>query len=110
MNRHFNDEATDYQLEDDGNGDRVLAQPGIGASHGEPLADDWDAQVKKMLRPMTPMDCYHKLLRLDLRGKSKFRNGEYQYLLRITVHSLSNFVNSYLGPISKSVKAVQFVR
>ena len=25
----FYDEATDYQLEDDGNDDRVLAQPGI---------------------------------------------------------------------------------
>ena len=37
------DEATDYQLEDDGNDGSVLAQPGIGASHGEPLADDLDA-------------------------------------------------------------------
>ena len=37
------DEATDYQLEDDGNDDRVLAQPGIGARHGEPLAEDSDA-------------------------------------------------------------------
>ena len=25
----FYDEATDYQLEDDGNDDRVLAQPGL---------------------------------------------------------------------------------
>ena len=40
------DEATDYQLEDDGNDDRVLAQPGIGACHGEPLAGDSDAQDK----------------------------------------------------------------
>ena len=54
-------------------------------------------KIKKMLRPMTPMDCYHKLLRLELRGKSKFRNGEYQYLL-------SNFVNSHLGYISKALK------
>ena len=61
--------------------------------------------MKKMSRPMTPMDCYHKHLRLDLRGKSKFRNGEYQYLLRIAAHSLSNVVNSHLGPRSKSVKA-----
>ena len=50
------------------------------------------------------MDCYHKLLRLDLRGKSKFRNGEYQYLLRIAANSLSKFVNSHLGPISKALK------
>ena len=43
----FYDEATDYLLEDDGNDDRVLAQPGIGASHGESLADDSDAQDKE---------------------------------------------------------------
>ena len=61
-------------------------------------------KIKKMSRPMTPMDCYHKLLRLDLRGKSKFRNGKYQYLLRIAAHSLANFVNSHLGPISKALK------
>ena len=54
----FYDEATDYQLEDDGNDDRVLAQPGIGACHGEPLADDSHAPEKKMLRPMTQMECY----------------------------------------------------
>ena len=30
----FYDEATDYQLEDDGNDDRVLPQPGIDACHG----------------------------------------------------------------------------
>ena len=42
----FCDKATDYQVEDDGNDDRVLAQPGIGACHGEPLADDSDAQDK----------------------------------------------------------------
>ena len=41
------DEATDYQLEDDGNDDRVLAQPGIGACHGEQLADDSEAQDKE---------------------------------------------------------------
>ena len=35
---------------------------------------------------------------------SKFRNGEYQYLLRIAAHSLSNFVNSHVGPISKALK------
>jgi len=104
----FCDEATDYQLEDDDNDDRVLAQPCIGASHGEPLANNSDAQDKENVEAMTPMDCYHKLLRLDLRGKSKFRNGEYQYLLRISAHSLSNFVDSHLVPISKSVKAVQF--
>ena len=41
------DEATDCKLEDDGSDDRVLAQPGTGASHGEPLADDSDAQDTK---------------------------------------------------------------
>ena len=61
-------------------------------------------KIKKMSRPMTPMDCYHKLMRFDLRGKSKLRNGRYQYLLRIAAHSLSNFVNSHLGPISKALK------
>ena len=43
----FYDEVTDYKLEDDGNDDRVLAQPGIVAYHGEPLADDSDAQDKE---------------------------------------------------------------
>ena len=106
----FYDEATDYQLENDGNDDRVLAQPCIVTYQGEPQADDSDAQdEEKMLRPMTPMDCYRKLLRLDLRGKSKFRNGEFQYLLHIAAHSLSNVVNNHLGPISKSVEAVQCV-
>ena len=52
----FHDEATDYQLEDDGNDGRVLAQPGIGASHGEPLAlaDDSDAQDKKNVEANDP--------------------------------------------------------
>ena len=86
----FYDEAVDYELEDEGNDDRVLAQPGIYAYHGEPLADNSMPRMKKMSRSMIPMDCYHKLLRLDLRDKSKFRNGEYQYLLRIAAHSLSN--------------------
>ena len=105
----FYDEATDYQLEDDGNDDRVLAQLGIGTSHGEPQLMIRMPKIKNMLRPMTPMDCYQSLLRLDLRGKSKFGNGEYQYLLRIAAHSLSNFVNSHLGPISKRVKTLQCV-
>ena len=43
----FYDEAADYQLEEGGNDDRVLAQPVIGASHGVPLADDSDAQDKE---------------------------------------------------------------
>ena len=43
----FYDEATDYQLEDDGSDYRVLAQPGKGASNGEPLADDSGAQDKE---------------------------------------------------------------
>ena len=55
----FYDEATDYQLENDGNDDRVLAQPGIVASHGEPLADDSDAQDKENVEANAPMDCYH---------------------------------------------------
>ena len=50
----FYDEAIDYQLEDDGNDDRVLAQPGIGASHGEPLADDSDAQDKENVEANDP--------------------------------------------------------
>ena len=43
----FYDEATDYQLENDGNDDRVLAQPGIVACHGEPVADDLDTQDRE---------------------------------------------------------------
>ena len=50
----FYDEATDYQLEDDGNDDHVHAQPGIGASHGEPLADDSDAQDKENVEANDP--------------------------------------------------------
>ena len=50
----FYDEATDYQLEDDGNDDRVVAQPGIGACHGEPLADDSDAQDKENVEANDP--------------------------------------------------------
>ena len=50
----FYDEATDYQLEDDGNDDRVLAQLGIGASHGEPLADDSDAQDEENVEANDP--------------------------------------------------------
>jgi len=50
----FYNEATDYQLEDDGNADRVLAQPGIGASHREPLADDSDAQDKENFEANDP--------------------------------------------------------
>ena len=45
----FYDEATDYQLEDDGNYSCVLARPSIGACHGEPLADDSDAQDKEIV-------------------------------------------------------------
>ena len=48
----FYDEATDYQLEDDGNDDRVLAQPGTGASHG--LADDSDAQDRENVEANDP--------------------------------------------------------
>ena len=43
----FYDGATDYQLEDDRNDDRVLAQPGIVACHEELLADNSDAQGKE---------------------------------------------------------------
>ena len=50
----FYDEATDYQLEDDGNDDRVHAQPGIGASQGEPLADDSAAQDKENVEANDP--------------------------------------------------------
>jgi len=48
------DEATDYQLEDGGNNDRVLPQPGIGASHGELLADDSDTQDKENVEANYP--------------------------------------------------------
>ena len=47
----FHNEAADYQLEDDGNDDRVLAQPGIVAYHGEPLADDSDLKPNPSLVP-----------------------------------------------------------
>ena len=50
----FYDEATDYRLEDDGNDDRVLAQPGIVAFHGDPLADDSDAQDKENFEANDP--------------------------------------------------------
>ena len=50
----FYDEATDYQLEDNGNDDCVLAQPGISASHGESLADDSDAQNKEHVEASDP--------------------------------------------------------
>ena len=43
----FYDEATDYQLKDDGNDDHVLAQPGTVAWHNELLADTSDAQDKE---------------------------------------------------------------
>ena len=95
----FYGEATDYRLEDDGNDGRPCT-----VRHAIRMP-----KIKKLLRPMTTMDCYHKLMGRDLRGKSKFRNGEYQYLLRIAAHSLSNFVSSHLGPIKQSVKAVQRV-
>ena len=47
----FYNEAADYQLEDDGNDDHVLAQPGIVAYHGEPLADDSDLKPDPSLVP-----------------------------------------------------------
>ena len=50
----FNDEATDHQLEDDGNDDRVLAQPGISARHVEPLADYSEAQDKENVEANDP--------------------------------------------------------
>ena len=36
------------------NDDHVLAQPGVGASHGEPLADDSDAQDKENVEANDP--------------------------------------------------------
>ena len=50
----FYDEAVDYELEDEGNDDRVLAQPGIYAYHGEPLADDSDAQDEENVEANDP--------------------------------------------------------
>ena len=82
----------------------MLAQPGIVASHGEPLADHWDAKDNENVEASDPHGLLPQLLRLDLKGKSKFRNGEYQYLLRIAAHSLPNFENSHFRPISKALK------
>ena len=51
----FYDESTDYQLEDDGNDDRMLETCRvIGACHGEPLADDSDAQDKENVEANDP--------------------------------------------------------
>ena len=50
----FYDEATDYQLEEDGNDDRVLAQPGIGANHRELLAEDSNALDKENVEANDP--------------------------------------------------------
>ena len=50
----FYDETADYQLEDDGNDDRVLVQPGILANHGEPLDDDSNAQDKENFEANDP--------------------------------------------------------
>ena len=53
------------------------------------------------------MDCYHKLLRLDLRDKSKFMNGEYRCQSIVATLGMSHFVNSHIGSISKDVKYSQ---
>ena len=50
----FYDEAVDYELEDEGNDYRVLAQPGINAYHGEPLADNSDAQDEENVEANDP--------------------------------------------------------
>ena len=50
----FYDKATDYQLDDDGNDDRVLVQPGIVTCHGELLADNSDAQDKENVEANDP--------------------------------------------------------
>ena len=50
----FYDEATNYQLERDGNYNRVLAQSSIGANHREPLADDLYAQDKENIEANDP--------------------------------------------------------
>ena len=50
----FYDDAVDYELEDEGNDDRVLAQPGIYAYHGEPLADDSYAQEEENVEANDP--------------------------------------------------------
>ena len=49
----FYDKATDYQLEDDDNDDRVLSQPGIGASHAW-LCIDSDAQDEENVEANYP--------------------------------------------------------
>ena len=50
----FYDEAVDYELEDEGNDDRVLAQPSIYSYNGEPLADDSDAQDEENVEANDP--------------------------------------------------------
>ena len=50
----FYDEAIDYELDDEGSDERVLAQPSIGASHGEPLVDDSDGQDKENVEANNP--------------------------------------------------------
>jgi len=50
----FYDEATDYQLKDDGNDHHVLLQPGIVAYHREPLAADSDAQDEENVEAYDP--------------------------------------------------------
>ena len=50
----FYDEAVDYELEDEGNDDRVLTQPGIYAYHREPLADNSDAQDEENVEVNDP--------------------------------------------------------
>ena len=56
---------------------------------------------------MTLMDCYQKLLKLDLRDKSKFMNGEYGCQSIVATLGMSHFVKSHIGSISKDVKHSQ---
>ena len=43
------DEVIEFQLKDEDSDDRMLAQPGVVAYHGEPLADHSETQIKRML-------------------------------------------------------------
>ena len=47
----------------------MLAQPGIGASHGEPLADDSDAQDKANVEANDPDELLPQTLEARFEGQ-----------------------------------------
>ena len=64
----FCDEATDYQLADEGNDDRVLAQPGT-------LADDSDAQDKENFEANEPNGLLPQTLEARFERKIQAQEG-----------------------------------